>query len=75
MFSRFRRNDHTHSDIHDYIRRALEKNDHGRNRVLVCDAKTLNDALEKHLQLIGEILLFFVLPSRPLIPASPLYTS
>ena len=55
MFSRFRRNDHTHSDIHDYIHRVLEKGekDHGRNRVLTCDAKTFNDALEKHLQLIG----------------------
>ena len=53
MFSRFLRHDHTRSDIHDYIHRVLEKKDHGRNRVLICDAKTLNHALEKYAEQIG----------------------
>jgi len=53
MFSQFRRRDHTRSDVHDYIQRVLEKGDHGRNRILVCDAKTLNHALEKHAERIG----------------------
>ena len=53
MFSRFRRRDHTRSDVHDYIQRVLQKGDHGRNRVLICDAQTLNHALESNLQGIG----------------------
>jgi len=72
MFSHFRRKDHTHSDIQDYIQRALEKGDHGRNRVLTCDAKTLNDALEKNLQLIGEVLFCFSIYQADY---SPLHTS
>jgi len=55
MFSQFRRRDHTRSAVHDYIQRALQKGDHGRNRVLICDAQTLNDALEKYLQEIGAV--------------------
>ncbi len=30
------------SEIHEYIQKVLERGDHGPNRVMLCDAKTLN---------------------------------
>ena len=42
-------------EIHEYIQNVLEKGDHGENRVIVCNAETLNHALDQHSDRIGAL--------------------
>jgi hypothetical protein len=63
MFSHFRRQTTPTATYTITFTRALEKKDSWSQSCLTCDAKTLNDALEKHLQLIGAVFLFLRLPA------------
>jgi hypothetical protein len=44
------------SELHTYIQSVLETGDHGPCRVIEFDINTLNDAIERHAEGIGEIL-------------------
>lgn len=43
------------NEIHEYIQNVLERGDHGPNRVMLCDAKTLDQALDHHAEGIGAL--------------------
>jgi hypothetical protein len=42
------------TDIHDYFHSVLEKREHGATRIIEFDIPTLNDAIDRHAERIGE---------------------